>query len=58
MGVGAPIPVAEKLIWELSGNFIPHLDVKSDGHCGFQVVSYFLERGKHDYLAVQHGKKN
>ena len=29
------------------------LDVESDGHCGFQVVSYCLGRGQHDHLAVR-----
>ena len=29
------------------------LDVESDGHCGFRVVSYCLGRGQHDHLAVR-----
>ena len=29
------------------------LDVKSDGHCGFRVVSYCLGRGQHEHLAVR-----
>ncbi|KNZ62515.1 hypothetical protein VP01_12600g1, partial [Puccinia sorghi] len=29
------------------------LDVESRGHCGFQVVSYCLERGQHENLAMQ-----
>ena len=29
------------------------LDVESDGHCGFRVVSYCLGRGQHEHLAVR-----
>ncbi|KNZ60008.1 hypothetical protein VP01_1627g3, partial [Puccinia sorghi] len=29
------------------------LDIESDGHCGFRVVSYCLGRGQHEHLAVR-----